>query len=248
MEQSTIALIIVGCTCVLYILELFPVAVTTMIGLLGMVYTGILTSTEAFSGFTNTAVLLVIGMVIIIDSLLESGVGGKIGSVMNRFVGKSEKRFVIFVFIFSAVLSMFMTNAALVAMMMPFISTVAASSNGKITRKNTYLTLATGGLIGGTATLAGSTAPLLANDVLKEVGADTMGFFEPFPIAFSIIGVMTICYALFFYKFQKKCFDFEEVKNQNEKIIDDIPFNKKKCCNFNSCVPCMCSSVCYSAL
>lgn len=227
MEQSTIALIIVGCTCVLYILELFPVAVTTMIGLLGMVYTGILTPTEAFSGFTNTAVLLVIGMVIIIDSLLESGVGGKIGSVMNRFVGKSEKRFVIFVFLFSAVLSMFMTNAALVAMMMPFISTVAASSNGKITKKNTYLTLATGGLIGGTATLAGSTAPLLANDVLKEVGADTMGFFEPFPIAFSIIGVMTICYALFFYKFQNKCFDFEEVKNQDEKPLDEIPFNKR---------------------
>lgn len=227
MEQSTIALIIVGCTCVLYVLELFPVAVTTMIGLLAMVYTGLLTPTEAFSGFTNTAVLLVIGMVIIIDSLLASGVGGKLGTLMNKFIGKDEKRFVIFVFLLSAFLSMFMTNASLVAMMMPFISTAALSSGGKITKKNTYLTLATGGLMGGTATLAGSTAPLLANNVLEEVGAETMGFFEPLPIALSMIVVLTICYWLFLYKFQVKCFDFEEVKNEDEKPLDDIPFNKR---------------------
>lgn len=227
MEQSTIALIIVGCTCVLYVLELFPVAVTTMIGLLAMVYTGLLTPTEAFSGFTNTAVLLVIGMVIIIDSLLASGVGGKLGTLMNKFIGKDEKRFVIFVFLLSAFLSMFMTNASLVAMMMPFISTAALSSGGKITKKNTYLTLATGGLMGGTATLAGSTAPLLANNVLEEVGAETMGFFEPLPIALSMIVVLTICYWLFLYKFQAKCFDFEEVKNEEEKPLDEIPFNKR---------------------
>ncbi len=227
MEQSTIALIIVGCTCFLYVLELFPVAVTTMIGLLAMVYTGILTPTEAFSGFTNTAVLLVIGMVIIIDSLLASGIGGKFGKLMNKFVGKNEKSFVIFIFLMSAGLSMFMTNASLVAMMMPFISTAALSSGGKITKKNTYLTLATGGLMGGTATLAGSTAPLLANNVLEEVGAETMGFFEPFPIAFSMIAVLTICYWLFLYKFQVKCFDFEEVRNEDEKPLDDIPFNKR---------------------
>ncbi len=227
MEQSTIALIIVGCTCVLYVLELFPVAVTTMIGLLAMVYTGLLTPTDAFSGFTNTAVLLVIGMVIIIDSLLASGVGGKLGTLMNKFIGKDEKRFVIFVFLLSAGLSMFMTNASLVAMMIPFISTAALSSGGKITKKNTYLTLATGGLMGGTATLAGSTAPLLANDVLKEVGAETMGFFEPLPIALSMIFVLTICYWLFLYKFQAKCFDFQEVKNEDEKPLDEIPFNKR---------------------
>lgn len=228
MDQSIIALIIVGCTCLLYILEWFSVATTTMIGLLAMVYTGILTPTEAFSGFTNTAVLLVIGMVIIIDALLASGVGGKLGTLMNKFIGKDEKRFVIFIFLLSAFLSMFMTNASLVAMMMPFISTAAMSSGGKITKKNTYLTLATGGFMGGTATLAGSTAPLLANDVLKEAGApETMSFFEPLPIALAMIAVMTICYWLFLYKFQARCFDFEEVKNEDEKPLDEIPFNKR---------------------
>lgn len=160
MDQSIIALIIVACTCILYVLEIFPVAVTTLLGMLAMVYAGILTPTEAFSGFANTAVLLVIGMVIIIDALLECGIAGKLGKILSRFVGADEKKFVIIVFLLACGLSMFMTNASLVAMFMPFIASVAASSNGKITKKNTYLTLATGGLIGGTATLAGSTAPV----------------------------------------------------------------------------------------
>lgn len=226
MEQSTLALIIVGCTCLLYVLEIFSVAVTTLIGMLAMVYACILTPTEAFSGFTNTAVLLVIGMVIIIDALLESGVAGKIGRGLTRV--KTEKSFVIVIFLLSCGLSMFMTNASLVAMMMPFIASVAAASGGKITKKNTYLTLATGGLIGGTATLAGSTAPLLANHVLEEVGAETMNFFSPFPIAFAIIVVMAICYWLFFYKLQAKCFDFPEVKDKSEEVLTDIPIDKRK--------------------
>lgn len=228
MDNSLIAIIIVLCTCVLYALELFPVSVTTLLGLLAMVYAGILTPTEAFSGFTNTAVLLVIGMVIIINSLIECGIAGKIGSLLYKFVGKNEKLFVVVVFLLAATLSMFITNAALVAMLMPFIASVASVSNGKITKKNTYLTLATGGLIGGTATLAGSTAPLLANNVLEEVGAETMGFFEPLPIAFSIIAVMSLCYWLFLYKLQVKCFNFEEIKDENVYNVNEIPVNKRK--------------------
>lgn len=226
MENSTIALIIVGCTCLLYISELFSVAVTTMIGLLAMVYCNILTPTEAFSGFTNTAVLLVIGMVIIIDAILESGVAGKLSNLFKRI--KNEKVFVTVIFLSACGLSMFMTNASLVAMMMPFIATVAAASGGKITKKNTYLTLATGGLIGGTATLAGSTAPLLANNVLAEVGAETMSFFSPFPIAFAMIVVIAICYWIFLYKLQAKCFDFPEVVDETEAGIMDTPINKRK--------------------
>lgn len=228
MDQSTIAIIIIACTCVLYVFEVFPVAVTTLLGMLAMVFSGILTFSEAFSGFSSTAVMLVLGMVIIIDALLESGVAGKIGVFLSKFIGKNEKLFVVVVFLLSSALSMFMTNAALVAMFMPFIASVAATSDGNITKKNTYLTLASGGLIGGTATLAGSTAPLLANNVLAEVGAETMDFFEPFPIALSIILVMTVCYWTFLYKLQAKCFDFEEVGDENVKNVNDIPVDKKR--------------------
>lgn len=228
MDQSIIAIIIVACTCLLYILEVFPVAVTTLLGMLAMVYANILTFSEAFSAFANTAVMLVIGMVIIIDALLECGLAGKIGKFLLKHVGKNEKLFVVVVFLMAAAMSMFMTNASLVATFMPLIAAVSASSGGSITKKNTYLTLATGGLIGGTATLAGSTAPLLANNALEEVGAETMSFFEPFPIAFAIIAVLTVCYWLFLYRLQVKCFDFEEVKEEAEQNVAEVQVDKRK--------------------
>ncbi len=226
--MAVAAIIIVVCTCILYVLEIFPVAVTTMLGLLAMIFSGVLTAQEGFAGFASTPVMLVIGMVIITDALLECGMSAKIGAFMSRFMGKSEKRFVIYLFIITSILSLFLTNSALVAMFMPLIAAIAAGSNGRITKKNTYLTLATGGLIGGTGSLIGSTAPLLANNVLKSVGVETMGFFEPLKITACIIVVMVICYALFLYKLQVKCFDFDEVADPSEQNADAVEFNKRK--------------------
>lgn len=225
MEKSNLALIIVTCTCVLYASEWLSVAAVSMAGMLAMVYTGILTPSEAFSEFTNTAVLLVIGMVIIIDALMENGIAGKIGCLLGKI--KDEKKFVIIIFLLSSVLSMFMTNASLVGMMMPFISSVAATSRGKITKKNSYLPLAAGGLIGGTATLAGSTAPLLADNVLAQTGSQRMHFFSPFPVAFAVVIVIAVCYWLFLYRFQVKCFDFDEVQDIAENAAN-IPLNRNK--------------------
>jgi len=54
-----------------------------------------------------------------------------------------------------------------------------------------------------------------------------MGFFEPFPIAISIVIVLSICYWLFLYKLQVKCFDFEEVKEENVTNIENNSINKK---------------------
>lgn len=89
MTQSTIAIGIIIGLLLLYLLDLFPVAVATMIGMAAMVFAGILTFNEAFACFSNSSVMLVIGMIIIIDALLESGVGGKFGRLLARLVGSS---------------------------------------------------------------------------------------------------------------------------------------------------------------
>ncbi|MBQ7155489.1 MAG: anion permease [Synergistaceae bacterium] len=225
MEKSTLALVIVTFTCILYASEWFSVAAVSLAGMLAMIYAGILTPSEAFSEFTNTAVLLVIGMVIIIDALIESGIAGRIGRILGRI--KSEKNFVVIIFLLASLLSMFMTNASLVGMMMPFISSVAAVSGGRITKKHSYLPLAAGGLIGGTATLAGSTAPLLADNVLAQAGAARMHFLSPFPIAFAIVIAVAVCYWLFMYRLEVKCFNFEEVQDSSGNV-SDIPVNIRK--------------------
>ena len=226
MSDATITLIIIACTFVLYITERHSVAVTTVLGMLALIFTGILDFNEAFACFTSTNVMLVLGMIIIVESLLDSGVAEKLGCLLFRLVGRSEKTFLLIVFVSSAFLSLFSTNAALVAMYMPLISSVSVASGGKITRKHTYLPLAMGGLIGGTGSLAGSTAPLLANDVLELTGSQTMHFFSPLPIAAAMVAVVALCYWFFLYDLQVKWFDFEETSF--EIGIEDYPLDKKK--------------------
>ena len=226
MSQSTITLIIIACTCILYLTEKFSVAVTTVLGMLALIFTGILDFNEAFACFTSTNVMLVLGMIIIVESLLDSGIAGKLGGLLFRLVGKSEKSFLIVVFVSAAFFSLFSTNAALVAMYMPLISAVSAASKGHIRRKHIYLPLAMGGLIGGTGSLAGSTAPLLANDVLELTVSKTMGFFTPLPVAAVMVLVISLCYWFFLYDLQVKFFDFEETSI--EMAMEDYPLNKKK--------------------
>ena len=226
MSDSTITLIIIACTCVLYLTEKFSVAVTTVMGMLALIFTGILDFNEAFSCFTSTNVMLVLGMIIIVESLLDSGVAEKLGCILFRFTGKSEKLFLIIVFVSAAILSLFSTNAALVAMYMPLISSVCSASKAHIHRKHIYLPLAMGGLIGGTGSLAGSTAPLLANNVLEQTGSKTMHFFTPLPVAAAMVAVIALCYWFFLYDLQAKWFDFEE--EFLELGVEDYPLDKKK--------------------
>lgn len=111
-------------------------------------------------------------------------------------------------------------------MYMPLIASVSAASGGKITKKHTYLPLAMGGLIGGTGSLAGSTAPLLANDVLELTGAETMGFFSTLPVAAAIVVVVALCYWFFLYDLQVKWFDFDE--QTVDLPEEEFPLDKKK--------------------
>ena len=227
MSQSTITLIIIAATCLLYIIEKLPVALVTVLGMLAMIFSGATTSRTAFSNFGSTPVLLTFGMIVIINAIIDSGAIVQFEHVLQRMTRRGEKLFLVLVFLSAGIISMFTNNSALVAMFMPFIASTARSSGGKIQKKHLYLPLAMGGLIGGTGSLAGSTAPLLANDVLAMSGARTMQFFTPLPIAAAMVIVVALCYWFFLYDLQKKWFDFPEEPAPIENDIEEIPLNKR---------------------
>lgn len=70
MTQSTIAIGIILCLFILYLTDIFPIAVTTMLGMIPMVFSGILTSSDTSSNFSSSSVMPVIDMIIIVDALL----------------------------------------------------------------------------------------------------------------------------------------------------------------------------------
>ena len=228
MSTAGVTLIIIGVMCILYIIEKLPVALVTVLGMIAMVFAGSMSYSDAFSSFGSTPVVLCFSMVIIIDAILDSGMITEFEYVLQKMTKHGEKLFLIIILISAGLISMFSNNTALVAMFMPFIASVAKTSGGKVLKKHIYMPLAIGGLIGGTGTLVGSTAPLLASEVLAITGQEEFTFFTTAPVALIVLAAVALCYWFFLYDLQVKWFDFPEVehedstpkKNSLEEMID----------------------------
>jgi sodium-dependent dicarboxylate transporter 2/3/5 len=155
--------------------------------------------------------MLVVGAIVIGETLFETGVAKKIGHKLIGILGTNEKFFLSVCIAFAAILSAFLSNSATVAMMMPIIASAALNSNGKITKKNTYMAVGFASIAGGACTLVGSTPQLIAQGVLLNAGLEGMKFFDLAYSGIPKVIFLIIYYTTFGYALQKKVFDFEDV-------------------------------------
>ena len=216
MDTSLITLIIVGVTLVLYMTELLPIAVTSILACLACSVFGIIPFNTAFSGFGSDLLFLLVGMLVVGSTLLETGVAQVIGEKIISIVGTNRRVFVIASSLVSTVISLFMSNTATAALMLPITGSAVIASNGKLTKKSTFMMMGIAVCAGGGLTLIGSTPQLIAQALLQDGGHETVGFFE-----YSLIGLPVLVLIVIFYltvgaKLQEKVFDFPE-------IIDDSP-------------------------
>ena len=92
MAQSTITIVIVIAVIFLYATEKLPLSLTTILAMIAMVFFKILTPAEAFSGFSSTATLLLVGITIIGEAFLTSGLVDKLGNAVVDTVRMQKSR------------------------------------------------------------------------------------------------------------------------------------------------------------
>lgn len=216
MEQSTIALLIMGGILVMYIIPKIPLSVTTVAGMIAMAAVGIIPFSTAFSGFGNSAVLLVAGMMIIGEACFAAGVAEKMGGVLYRCVGGNEKKFVLMIFLAAGALSIFLNGALVVALLMTIIDSIAGESGGAITRKNTYFPLGVAATLGNNLTTISGTSTITALAIYYDAGYERVNLFAPLFINLPALIAVIVLYMLFGYKLQAKIFDFEEIPAGDE--------------------------------
>lgn len=210
MTPSTIALIILAGTIVLFVWGIIPLPITAVTSALAMAVFGCIPFSSAFAGFSNDALLMVIGSMVIGETLFVTGVAERIGETIIRRVGANERLFVVVCVVLAAVLSAFLSNTAVVAMMLPIVSAVAATSRGRITRKNSYMAIGFAANVGGGMTLVGSTTNVIGQGLLVDNGLEPMGFFELLPGSVPRLLFIIVFYATAGYRLQQRIFDFEE--------------------------------------
>jgi len=227
MSQTTIAIIILLITLVMYMTPRIPMSVTTLIAMTAMALCGIVPFQDAFAGFSNSATLLVAGMMIIGQACFTSGLAETIGKLLYRFVGTNEKMFVVLLLFIGSFLAVFLNGALVAAMLIPIVDCIVSQSNGAITRKHTYFSIGLASTLGNNLTTISATSMITASALVVQAGYEEMSLFAPTMVNLPALLAVILLYAIFGYKLQQKWFDFPEVPLEN---VDEASYKQHSKC------------------
>jgi di/tricarboxylate transporter len=183
--EITLVLIILFIAVFLFATEWIRMDLVSMMVLLALALTGLVSVEEAFSGFSNPAVITVAAMFIISAGLTNTGALAPLGEKLLRFSGNSEFRMIIAIMLCAALFSAFINNIGAAAMLMPLVVSVGQKS--RISPSKLLIPLAFGSLLGGVCTLIGTPPNILMNALLTEYTGESFSMFDFTPVGLVIL-------------------------------------------------------------
>lgn len=168
------ALAVFGVTAFLWGTNTLPLAVTGLVVLFLIPFSGALPHDATYGYFGNRAVFFVLGAFILASPIMRSGLSTRLAlAVVTRF-GYSQKSLIASILSLAAAMSFVISSHAVAAMLFPVVLEVVRAAGAKPGGRfgtAAFLALAWGAGIGGIATLlGGARAPLALGILLKTTG------------------------------------------------------------------------------
>ena len=158
--------------------------------LLALLLCQVLTPAEGLSGFSNTTVIMMVGLFIVGGGIFQTGLAKMIGSKVMSLSGNSETRMFLLVMLVTGLIGAFVSNTGTVALMLPIIVSMAAGA-GKSPRRF-LMPLAFASSMGGMMTLIGTPPNLIVSDTLQSAGYSPLSFFSFLPVGLIVLAVGVI--------------------------------------------------------
>jgi sodium-dependent dicarboxylate transporter 2/3/5 len=190
MSQAVITLLFLAFAVVMFVTELIPLGLTSMIVCVGLVLTGVLDVSSAFSGFIDSNVILFVAMFIVGGALFETGMANAIGGLVTKFA-KTERGLIVAIMVIVGLMSGVLSNTGTAAILIPVVIGIAAKSGYR--RSRLLMPLVFAAAMGGNLSLIGAPGNMIAQSVLKEAGLK-FGFFE-----YAIVGLPILAAGILFY-------------------------------------------------
>lgn len=178
----------------LFVWGKFTPDIVALISMLSLYITGILTTTETLSGFSNPTVIMIAALFIIGEGIAQTGWTAMAGKKFVEWAGKSVPKLLVIVSLGAGVLSGFVSNTGTVATLMP-LTISSAWSIGTLPSKM-LMPVAFGSNTGGLLTLTGTPPNIIASNALVEAGFEGFSFFE-----FALIGIPLLIIALLYFRY-----------------------------------------------
>ncbi|MDY0213545.1 MAG: SLC13 family permease [Desulfuromonadaceae bacterium] len=183
-----------------------------------MMLCGILTPGEALSGFSNSIVIMMIGLFVVGGGIFHTGLAKMVSSKLLQLSGTNEATLLIAVMLVAAVFSTMVSNTGTVAVMMPIVVSLAVSA--QINPSRLLMPLAFASSCGGIMTLIGTPPNLVIQQTLIAEGHEKLSFFS-----FAPIGLVGLCSGIIGILILRRFLPTNEVvkdKKRKRRSVDEL--------------------------
>lgn len=175
---------------VLFSLERVPADVVALGVMLSLILTGLLTTEEAFRGFSSDTVMMILGLLILTAALTRTGVVAQVGRLVMRYIRHQPNRLLAVIVVSAALMSAFMSNTAATAFFLPIVLGLAQRTRTSATQLLMPMAFAT--ILTSSVTLVATSSNLVVSGLLTQVGQPPISMFElaPVGIPIAVIGIL----------------------------------------------------------
>lgn len=207
-EIALVFLVIIAII-VLFAFEVFPIDKIAFCTIGFLILFGLIGPMEAISGFSNSAVITILCLMIIAAALERNGVISWMANGLKRFKGWPVF-FIVPAFMFiTGSISAFISSTAVVIVFIKIITEL--SDKHDISKSKLLLPVSFASILGGSCTLMGTSTNLIVNSIYSERSGERLGFFE-----FSWLGVIFLLVSVLLITFLVRFLP----KDSKEKLRD----------------------------
>ncbi len=204
--QMVAVFVLIAAALALYVTEKVPIEITSLGVICGLlvlfqvmpleIAPGIsaVTPGRILSGFSNPALLTVLGLLVLGEGLARTGILTQGGLLIMRATRGSAWISVVLVLSAVMLISAFLNNIPVVVLAIPIMQALSLQLRHAPSRDMMALSFAS--ILGGMTTLIGSSTNLLVSGTLRDLGFEPFGFFD-FTVPGVVLAAVGMAYLVF---------------------------------------------------
>ncbi len=179
----------------LFVTEKLPVDLVALLVMALLLVSSIITPSEGFAGFSNSATITVGAMFILSAGLFRTGAVNFLGDLVNVLFKQNFWVAMFVVMVIVGVLSAFINNTPVIAIFLPILLGVARET--RISASKILMPISFASMFGGVCTLIGTSTNILVSSIAEKRGLRPFSMFEFAPLGLVFFAVGTAYLLLF---------------------------------------------------
>jgi di/tricarboxylate transporter len=190
-----LVLVLLAAAIVMFAINRPRMDVVALIMLTALPFTGVISMSEALSGFSDSNIVLIAALFVIGEGLVRTGVAQRLGDWLIAKAGGNETLLLVLLMIVVCALGATMSSTAVTAIFIPVALRITQNTGAAPSRLMMPLSVAA--LISGMTTLIATAPNLVVNSELDRHGWPGFHFFSftPYGVVILVLGIVYMIFA-----------------------------------------------------